>query len=147
MRIMPENVRKISAYDRAIVFMNNSETQIGMFFKTEPLAVIIALFISILITLLLLAQGWVALIFLGVNLTLAQLVSVVLAVQVAVLFPSPGGIGAVEAALIFIFTSLGYSASQAASFTLILRIHDLALGGFGLFVGGWKAMRRTNTNS
>lgn len=143
MKILPDNWRKINSYDKAIDFMDEAESLIGEFFRTEPLAVFSALIISIIITLLLLGQGWASLYFLGVELSLVELVGVVLAVQVAIFFPTPGGFGAVEAALVFIFARLGFSASQAASFALILRVHDIALGATGLFVGGWKALRQS----
>lgn len=119
----------------------DSELQIGSYFRRHPLALTVGLMLSFLATLLILLQFYVMLLYLGITLPLLEVISLMVTVQISVLFPTPAGLGAMEAALLFVFQRLGYSAGQGAAFALLLRIRDLGFGLAGLFTGGWSFVR------
>jgi hypothetical protein len=48
----------------------------------------------------------------------------------------PGGLGAVEAAILLAFTTFGFSPSQAVSLALFIRVRDLTEAAIGLLLGG-----------
>lgn len=121
--------------------LTEAESQIGTFFKRHPLALAGGIVLSILATALIIFQAWLALVFMGVQLTLLEIVSVLVTVQIAVLFPTPAGLGALEAAMVFVFQRLGYSSGVGAAFALLLRVRDIGLGSVGLLAGGWSFVR------
>lgn len=129
-------------------FMNmlaEAELQIGSFFHRHPLPLAIGIGLSVLATVLVVLQAWLVLLFLGVQLTVLEVVSVIVTVQIGVLFPTPAGLGALEAGLVFVFQRLGYPAGQAIAFALLLRIRDMAIGAAGLLSGGWSFVRGQET--
>jgi uncharacterized protein (TIRG00374 family) len=124
-----------------LLMLTEAERQVGAFFHQQPLALAIGILVSLLATILVILQAWLALFFLGVQLTVLEIISLLVSVQIAVLFPSPAGIGALEAAMIFVFQRLGYPSGQAIAFTLLLRLRDVLIGAAGLLSGGWSFVR------
>jgi len=86
---------------------------------------------------LLLAEWALAMRFLEIDLTPAQIVAVVTAARLALFVPLPGAAGALEASLVLALTTLGISSAQALSLAVIIRIRDVAFGALGLWLGGW----------
>lgn len=74
--------------------------------------------------------------FLGMQITVIQIVAALTAMQIAFLMPLPGGLGALEASQVFALGAFGQSASAAISLTLLMRARDILNGGIGLLLAG-----------
>ncbi len=74
--------------------------------------------------------------FLGLGLTLIQLVVILTAARIAFLLPLPGGIGTLEASQVLAFQALGFDPALGLSFSLAVRARDVLFGGIGLWWGG-----------
>ena len=89
------------------------------------------------------------LIFLGAPIDITALVVILTSTRLGFLLPIPGGLGSVEAALIWSLTLLGYPGFIGASSSVFIRIRDISLGLLGLAVGKkWQNYgERTKTSS
>jgi uncharacterized membrane protein YbhN (UPF0104 family) len=87
----------------------------------------------------LLAEWALALQFLDIRLTPAEVIAVVTAARLALFVPLPGAAGALEAALVLALTNLGVDPAQALSLAVVIRLRDVAFGAVGLWLGGWLA--------
>jgi glycosyltransferase 2 family protein len=95
------------------------------------------LFTAILISLSgwagLLAEIWLVLYFVGVNPDIYEFVFILLALRMALLLPIPGGVGTVEAAVLWSFTSLDLSIQSAISLIALIRLRDVILLLIGFY--------------
>jgi len=71
---------------------------------------------------------------LGIKLTMPQTFAALTFMQFAFLMPLPGGLGALEASQVFIFSVLGYPSYTAISLTLLMRGRDILNGMLGLIL-------------
>jgi uncharacterized protein (TIRG00374 family) len=90
---------------------------------------------SLLLWMALLFEYWLALRFLGLNLNLLSLLAVVVAARLAMFAPTPGALGALEAAQVFAMQSLGFDPAIGLSLSFLIRARDLLFGGLGLWFG------------
>ena len=80
------------------------------------------------------------LIFLGADINIGELIIVLTATRLAFLLPIPGGLGSLEAALVWSLTSMGYASATGVSVSLFIRVRDVVLAGLGLAIGGkWRS--------
>ena len=113
--------------ERIITSISNIFSKIGK----DKLRVSFAIFIG--------AFGWLALIFelylmmSALNLTpdLYEIVFVMLGIRIALLMPIPGGVGTIEASLIWSFGILGISLVGAGGVIALNRIRDLIILAIG----------------
>lgn len=91
---------------------------------------------SIVVWTALLFEYWLALRFLGLNLSLIQLLAIVVAARLAMLAPTPGALGALEAAQVLAMQAQGFDPAFGLSLSLLIRARDLLFGGLGLWLGG-----------
>ncbi|MGW8251762.1 MAG: lysylphosphatidylglycerol synthase domain-containing protein, partial [Anaerolineales bacterium] len=136
--ILPAFVRDWQPLQRFHDYIISVEQQIGEFSRDKPLVLLLGLGISILSWTLVVVESWLAITFLGIQFSFIDAYIVVVVAQVAFLFPSPAGLGAVEAALVFAFPGLGYPASLGTALALLLRFQDVLVTTLGLSVGGWR---------
>jgi uncharacterized protein (TIRG00374 family) len=97
------------------------------------------------LALLLALFGWVALLtelvlllrFLGLTPSVSGVVLIMLGMRLAMLLPIPGGIGTIEASLLWSFGFLGLPLSAAAGLIALMRLRDalLLLLGLGCLAG------------
>jgi uncharacterized protein (TIRG00374 family) len=106
------------------------------FFRHHPRAVVLALIISIVSWMGMLAEYWLMAGFLGARLTLLQAILALTAARVAFLLPLPGGLGALEASQALAMSALGFDAALGVSLALLIRGRDMLFGVIGL---GWAA--------
>jgi glycosyltransferase 2 family protein len=139
---MPRVLKSRPGFQNIQAISAETEKLIGEYIASHPWAVTAGLLVTMSITALMVTNAWLAMSFLGVHLRFVQIVAVLITIEMAVLFPTPGGLGAVEAAMVIVFQSLGYSSSQATAFVLLLRIKDIIMGGLGLLFGGWDLIRQ-----
>ncbi len=122
-------------YGRGLDALAHSEQRAAALFRTYPSAVAAAVGMSLLAWLLMLAEFWLMVRFLGPALTPLQLVVTLTAVRLAFLLPLPGGLGALEASLVLAFAALGLPPALGISAALLIRARDVILGLVGLWWG------------
>ncbi len=119
--------------------LEESEREVAFAAQQAPGGILAGAAFSALSWGLLLLEWALALHFLEIDLSAGQVVAVVTATRLALFVPLPGAAGALEASLLFAVTALGYSAAQAISLALVIRMRDVAFGALGLWLGGWLA--------
>jgi uncharacterized membrane protein YbhN (UPF0104 family) len=112
------------------------EVQMTRFCREQSLTVVQALLVSLISWAGALGEYWLALHFLGQNLTLTQALSALTAARLALLVPVPGGLGALEASQVLALRALGISPVVGVSLSLLIRARDVTLGCLGLWWGG-----------
>ncbi len=87
---------------------------------------------------------------LGIALTLPQILVLMTAARLAFLLPLlPGGLGVLEAGLMFTIGALGYDPAHGLALALLIRLRDLAVGAAGLFFAhrlGVQALAKQTTD-
>ena len=76
--------------------------------------------------------------FLGLKLTALELTLVIVAGRLALLAPTPGALGALEASQILAMQSLGFEPAYGLSLALLIRARDIFFGLSGLLLGALK---------
>jgi uncharacterized membrane protein YbhN (UPF0104 family) len=84
--------------------------------------------------------GWVALLveltlllgFLGLSVTPSDVVLIMVGMRLAMLLPMPGGIGTIEASLLWSFSFLGLPVSAAIGLIALIRLRDVLILLVGL---------------
>jgi uncharacterized protein (TIRG00374 family) len=126
---------------RLVGWAKATEAEVGSAARGSPRGVLAAGAFTVLSWLLLLAEWGLALQFLDIHLTAAEVIAVVTAARLALFVPLPGAAGALEAGLVLSLTTLGVETSQALSLAVVIRVRDVAFGAVGLWLGGWLADR------
>lgn len=140
-RILP-----ISALLKALPFLAKNAKPVRMVIVSERMAsrfcrnhtgsLFGAIGVSILAVAGIMAEYMLMARFLGVNLDLIEMFAALTFLQLAFLVPLPGGLGAMEASQVFIFSVVGEPAAAAISLTLLQRGRDILNGGLGLLLTG-----------
>ena len=112
-----------------------TETLAANFLRAHPAALAAALLASILSWAAILGEMWLAADFLGAPLTPFDLIAVVVATRVAILLPSPGALGTLEASQVWMFGALGFDPALGLSLSLVVRIRDVLFGLAGVWWG------------
>jgi glycosyltransferase 2 family protein len=94
---------------------------------------------------LLLAELVLLLHWLGLSITALDFALIVLALRLAMLLPTPGGLGSVEAAVVWVFSHLQLPAEAALGFLALIRLRDAAMLVLGLAGLGWLSQRSAVT--
>ena len=131
---LPAQIFNLAALRRIAPLVVSTERQIATLFHHQPLTILWVLFLSGFIWLLLLAEYWLTLNFLGVQLNLMQTIGALTAARIAFLTPLPGGIGALEASQVIALQALGLHPALGISVSLLIRARDLTLGAIGLWL-------------
>jgi uncharacterized membrane protein YbhN (UPF0104 family) len=113
-----------------------AERRAVLFCRRHPGALLSALGVSLLAWAGMLAEYGLMLRFLSLPLTAWQSLAAVAAIRLAFLMPLPGGLGALEAAQVFVLTGFGLPAAAGIGLSLLMRGRDLLLGGVGLLLAG-----------
>jgi uncharacterized protein (TIRG00374 family) len=95
----------------------------GVFRYQKP-ALLRALLLSVIGWVCILGELYLLLSFLNISPSLADFVLLFVAVRLAMLLPLPGGIGTIEAALLWSFQLLEFSASAAIGLIALMRLRD-----------------------
>ncbi len=126
----------------AQLMVRSSENETALFCRRAPFTVALALFVSIAAWLLMIAEFWLMIAFLGLSLSLVQLVTALTAARIAILLLLPGSIGALEASQAFAFGAMGLNPAIGISASLLIRGRDIILGSIGLWWGSRKMAPR-----
>lgn len=130
---LPNRIQLLPHMRRLLDVTGAVEQQVAVLLRHSPGAVLIALAASLVSWTGMLAEYGLMLIFLGVKVTLLQLVSIVTFARLAFLLPVPGGLGTLEAGQILIFNALGLDPVQGLSASLLIRGRDVVFGLVGLW--------------
>jgi hypothetical protein len=113
-----------------------AEHQLGELVQQRPRLFLEGLLCSALVWGGLFYEFWLALDFLGLRLDLSQLVLIVTAGRVALLAPTPGALGALEASQMLAVQALGFDPAFGLSLGLLIRARDVLFALVGLMFGG-----------
>lgn len=122
-------------YERAGRLILASEDQATRFCRERPFTLALALIVSIASWLVMVAEYWLMLTFLGGPVTAVQIIILLTAARIAFLLPAPGGLGTLEASQLLAFAAVGLNPAIAVSLSLLIRARDILLGLAGLWWG------------
>jgi uncharacterized protein (TIRG00374 family) len=125
--------------------IHSSEKETAVFCRCAPVAVTLALLVSIAGWILMIGEFWLMISFLGTSLSLVQLVTALTAARIAILLLLPGSIGALEASQAFAFGAMGLNPAIGISASLLIRGRDIILGTIGLWWGSKKLAFKHHT--
>jgi uncharacterized membrane protein YbhN (UPF0104 family) len=134
-RRLPAFILRRRPFHTLPALLASTERQISSIFRHSPGAIWASSLLSGLIWTLLIAEFWLMIHFLGVNLNLMQLITAFMAARLAFLTPLPGGAGALEAGQVFAMQALGFSPALGLSISVLIRARDIFLGLLGLWLG------------
>lgn len=134
--LAPNRLRGQPTYLRLVQFVTAAETRAGSFCRDKPLVFVAAVLLSFGGWLLMILELWLTLLFLGLPASLVQAFIILTAARMAFLAPTPGGLGALEAALVLGTTALGFGPAAGISLALLIRARDFLLGAAGLALAG-----------
>ena len=112
--------------------------------RTKPRLLLQTLAASALVWAALVFEYQLALVFLGQPLPLLSVLTIMLFARLAMLAPTPGALGALEAGLVLALGLLGIDAAFALSLALLIRARDLLFGGLGLALGAALGLPRNS---
>lgn len=86
-------------------------------------------------------EFWLMLRYLGLPLGGLQLLAVVIAGRIALLAPTPGALGALEASQVLAVQALGFDPAYGLALGLLIRARDSFFTALGLLLGGAEGLR------
>lgn len=114
--------------------LRKTENQLGELIHKHPDLFVQGLGISALVWGLLFFEFWLMLSFLGLGLDASQLLAIVIAGRVALLAPTPGALGALEASQVLVMQAIGFDAAYGLSLSLLIRARDIFFALIGLAI-------------
>jgi uncharacterized protein (TIRG00374 family) len=139
-------------FNQAARTIRVAESQAGRFYRQAPGMLLLAITVSLAGWLLMFLEYWLMVAFLGLRLTIPQLVAALTAARIANLLLLPAGLGALEASQIVAFGMLGLDPTAGLTASLLIRGRDTFLAALGLAFGtyrlraGLKAIRVENVD-
>jgi uncharacterized membrane protein YbhN (UPF0104 family) len=133
---MPQFVSQRKYIQSLKKFVEASESQAMNLIQKQPGIFLGAVSLSIAGWMLMILEFWLSMYFVGMPANFLQVFALMTIVRIAFLAPTPGGLGALEAALAFSAAALGSSPVVGLSLALLIRARDISLGLFGLFIIG-----------
>ncbi len=122
------------ALQRLHAAVSEIETHIVGFYRLHPFLLLAAMGFSLASWVVMIAETWLILRFLGLSLGAVETIAVVTASRLAFLVPVPGALGALEAGLTLALTALGRTPAEALALSAVIRARDLLIGGSGLIL-------------
>jgi uncharacterized membrane protein YbhN (UPF0104 family) len=104
--------------------------------RAHPQALLAALGLSTLSWIGLIAEFWLLTTILGLDLSVIDATTALVAARIAILLPMPAGLGALEASQALAMRSLGLDPSTGVAISLMVRARDVLFGLLGLWIGG-----------
>jgi uncharacterized protein (TIRG00374 family) len=118
------------------------EREMSRFCVDYPTTVLSVSLVSLGIWVGLVFEYWLITRFLGLQLSLFQAITALVAARLAFLTPLPGGLGALEASQVLALQTLGLAPSYGISIALLIRMRDILFGAVGLLgivhLFGWR---------
>ena len=117
---------------RPLAVLAEAEEQIVAFCRHHAGSFGLASGLSVLSWVLMAAEYWLMAHFLGLSMSLWQVVALLTAVRLSMLLPLPSGLGALEASQIWALQAMGLPPLFGVSLSLLIRLRDMALAIWGL---------------
>lgn len=114
--------------------LHATERHMTGFCRAQPAAFAIGLAWVCASWLIMLTDYWLSVRFLGVTLTLPEVLMGVALSRLSILVPLPGALGALEGSQVLFMTLLGHNPALGLTQSLVMRARDVAVAVFGL---GW----------
>lgn len=140
LKMVPTSGRTASLWSATQSGVLRSEARMVALCQTSGTLLANAVLISLGTWALLIAEFWLATAALALDLSLKEAVLALAAMRVAILLPLPAGLGALEASLVLAMQSLGMGASAGLALSVLIRVRDVGLGLWGLWLAAhdWK---------
>ena len=119
-------------------------TDLQTAFHQQKTTFLRAFIVSVLIWIGIFSELFIVLSFLNIGLDFTGFVLVMVAMRLAMLLPLPGGIGTLEASVLWSFQSLGLSASAALGVIALMRLRDALVLVMGMVC--LRALRSAKRN-
>ena len=113
-----------------------AERMASAFCRRHVRPMLLAVLVSLAAVAGIAAEYYLMVHFLGMQVSVVQILAALTAMQIAFLLPLPGGLGALEASQVFVLGAFGQPASAAISLALLMRARDILNGGIGLLLAG-----------
>ncbi len=127
---------KAAWWQRGLGMLVQSESLAVDLVRVRPRALVWALGWSMLAWVGMMVEFGLSARFLGAALSPLETLAALAAVRFAFLLPMPGGLGALSASLMIVFTALGYDPNAALALSFYIRARDLMLGLLGMLLAG-----------
>jgi uncharacterized protein (TIRG00374 family) len=121
---------------RAADALRATEEQLGALTRQRPDLLLQGLAASALVWLGLFFEFWLMLLFLGLRTSPLELIAIVTAGRIAMLAPTPGALGALEASQVLAMQALGFDPAYGLSLSLLIRARDIFFALLGLLFSG-----------
>jgi glycosyltransferase 2 family protein len=121
---------------RIISGLSRAEDELGSLAKLRPGLLGQGLLISAIVWAFLFFEFWLVLVFLGLSVDAFQLVAIVVAGRAALLAPTPGALGALEASQVLAMQWLGFDPAYGLSLSLLIRARDIFFAVIGFLWAG-----------
>ncbi len=131
---------------RVVIAIQAGEQETTIFCRQAPRSLVLAFFMSIIGFLLMIGEFWLMVSFLGIPLTLLQLITALTAARIAILLLLPGAIGVLEASQALAFGTMGLNPAIGISASLLIRLRDVFVGIIGIWWGSKKMTGIKNLN-
>jgi hypothetical protein len=118
--------------------LRNAEEQLNLLIRKKPNLFLEGLACATIVWAALFFEFWLTLDFLGLRVDFSQLVLVVTAGRLALLAPTPGALGALEASQMMAIGALGFDPAIGLSLGLYIRARDILFAIFGLVLGAFS---------
>jgi uncharacterized protein (TIRG00374 family) len=128
--------------NRFVLMLQEVESEMSYFCLAYPTTVLAASLVSLCSWAGMVFEFWLLARILGLDLSLIQAVSALVAARMAFLAPLPGGLGVLEASQVMAMQTLGVDPSYGISISLLIRLRDVLFGVGGLLVVLWIARGR-----
>jgi uncharacterized protein (TIRG00374 family) len=113
-----------------------AEQQVVYFCRRQPIALLRAIALSMLVWAAMVLEFWLMLHFLGLQFELSQVIGALTAARLAFLLPVPAGLGALEASQVIAMQAFGVHPALGISISLLIRARDITFGVIGLWWAG-----------
>jgi uncharacterized protein (TIRG00374 family) len=118
------------------------EVEMSAFCVEHPWTMLKASLLSLIIWVSMICEYWLLTYFLGLRLSLLEVISALTAARLAILTPFLGGLGVLEFSQVWTLQNLGLASFYGISISLLIRFRDILLGLAGLIIAfsmlGWK---------
>ena len=131
---------------RLYTTLGESEAQSTALCRDHPRILLLAVAVSGVSWVAMIGEFWLMTAVLGLEMTLPQAVTAMVAARVAILLPLPAGLGALEASQALAMRGLGLSPAAGVSLSLLIRARDVLLGLLGLGLAALLVGGRRNQN-
>ncbi len=132
---------KVDWIKKAGRLLVEAEERIAEFLQKHPQSLYLAVAVSVFSWGMMILEYFLITRFLGLELTITQVIFTFVLSRLAFLTPLPAGLGVLEASQVFAMQTIGLPAASGLALSLWMRARDVAIGLLGLGLGGWTVTR------